>query len=104
MATVEKLHFQISKLKRITLGTFTDKLYSCLQPIDLVYDNPRSYRAIYELKADKHFLNTYGFIHSGAFATIIDVTVVGAFRCSNKYTSKIVTAHLEMDLLKEVRD
>lgn len=72
-------------------------------PIDLVMRDRRSYRAIYRLKADKSLLNAYGVFHSGAFAMVTDLAVVIACRINNKYTQKIVTAHLDMDLLKVVR-
>lgn len=103
MANFERLHKQFQTLEKLTRGTFTDKFYECLKPVDLVYQNRRSFRAIYKLKADRSFINAYGVFHSGAFATIIDLTVIGACRCNNKHTDRIVTAHLDMDLLKVVK-
>ena len=84
-------------------GTFSDLFYDSLSPVDLVFSDERTYWAIFNLKADKHLMNSYGVFSSGAFISIVDLMLIVATRCNNPYTKRIVTAHLEMDLLNVVR-
>ena len=70
--------------------------------MDIVKVNNNT-KATYRMVADPQLLNALGVFHSGAFATLVDVSVMIACRAVTPHTKKIVTAHLTMDLLKVVR-
>ena len=55
---------------------------------------------MYNLKTSDVFKNSYGILHSGALATILDLTGMIACRARNPYTSKSLTAHLDLDILQ----